>query len=271
VAGNEQRSRGRRRPTDTRWDRVAGWYDGWVGSWGSHYHRGDLRGARVAGSQSERVDPRCRSGTVSTPAVHRAHFRALQGDRRKRAPDRLSPTAAWPSRSLPRRRCRTHAGTHRDRARVVKRNRLPPEHPEHRSARAGPHVGCLGAAPYQPNRDAHDPPGLPRTEAFGLRLRPEPKARLPTPRRLPESHGRTHEVGGRRAANSLVAPATQQVRQRPRARRVCRRRDARDPGSAARCTALCRPEVLAGKLRHPTLPGPACGSGVAPRRPQCVR
>jgi SAM-dependent methyltransferase len=39
VAGNEQRSRGRRRPADTSWDRVAGWYDGWVGSRGSHYHR----------------------------------------------------------------------------------------------------------------------------------------------------------------------------------------------------------------------------------------
>jgi SAM-dependent methyltransferase len=39
VAGNEQRSRGRRRPTDTSWDRVAGWYDGWVGSRGSQYHR----------------------------------------------------------------------------------------------------------------------------------------------------------------------------------------------------------------------------------------
>ena len=39
MAGNEQRSRGRSRPTDTSWDRVAGWYDGWVGSKGSHYHR----------------------------------------------------------------------------------------------------------------------------------------------------------------------------------------------------------------------------------------
>jgi SAM-dependent methyltransferase len=39
VAGNEQRSRGRRRPADTSWDRVAGWYDGWVGGQGSHYHR----------------------------------------------------------------------------------------------------------------------------------------------------------------------------------------------------------------------------------------
>jgi ubiquinone/menaquinone biosynthesis C-methylase UbiE len=39
VAGNEQRSRGRRRPPDTSWDRVAGWYDGWVGSRGSAYHR----------------------------------------------------------------------------------------------------------------------------------------------------------------------------------------------------------------------------------------
>jgi SAM-dependent methyltransferase len=39
VAGNDQRSRGRRRPTDTSWDRVAGWYDGWVGNRGSLYHR----------------------------------------------------------------------------------------------------------------------------------------------------------------------------------------------------------------------------------------
>jgi len=34
VAGNEHRSRGRRRPTDTSWDQVAGWYDGWVGTRG---------------------------------------------------------------------------------------------------------------------------------------------------------------------------------------------------------------------------------------------
>lgn len=39
MAGNEQRSRGRRRPANTSWDRVAGWYDGWVGGRGSHYHR----------------------------------------------------------------------------------------------------------------------------------------------------------------------------------------------------------------------------------------
>jgi len=39
VAGNEHRSRGRRRPPDTSWDRVAGWYDGWVGRRGSEYHR----------------------------------------------------------------------------------------------------------------------------------------------------------------------------------------------------------------------------------------
>ena len=39
MAGNEQRSGGRGRPTDTSWDRVAGWYDGWVGGGGSHYHR----------------------------------------------------------------------------------------------------------------------------------------------------------------------------------------------------------------------------------------
>ena len=39
MAGNEQRSRGRRRPPNTSWNRVAGWYDGWVGSTGSRYHR----------------------------------------------------------------------------------------------------------------------------------------------------------------------------------------------------------------------------------------
>ncbi|MBA2701238.1 MAG: methyltransferase domain-containing protein [Chloroflexi bacterium] len=39
MAGNEHRSRGQRRPTDTSWDRIAGWYDGWVGSLGSQYHR----------------------------------------------------------------------------------------------------------------------------------------------------------------------------------------------------------------------------------------
>lgn len=39
MAGNEQRSRGRRRPANTSWDQVAGWYDGWVGDHGSHYHR----------------------------------------------------------------------------------------------------------------------------------------------------------------------------------------------------------------------------------------
>lgn len=39
MSGNEHRSRGRPRPADTSWDRVAGWYDGWVGSRGSQYHR----------------------------------------------------------------------------------------------------------------------------------------------------------------------------------------------------------------------------------------
>jgi SAM-dependent methyltransferase len=53
VAGNEQRSRGRRRPTDTSWDRVAGWYDGWVGSRGSHYHR-----AVAIPATLELLDPR---------------------------------------------------------------------------------------------------------------------------------------------------------------------------------------------------------------------
>jgi SAM-dependent methyltransferase len=39
VAGNERRSRATRRPRDTSWERVAGWYDGWVGSGGSRYHQ----------------------------------------------------------------------------------------------------------------------------------------------------------------------------------------------------------------------------------------
>jgi ubiquinone/menaquinone biosynthesis C-methylase UbiE len=38
VAGNERRSRATR-PRDTSWERVAGWYDGWVGSGGSRYHQ----------------------------------------------------------------------------------------------------------------------------------------------------------------------------------------------------------------------------------------
>jgi ubiquinone/menaquinone biosynthesis C-methylase UbiE len=33
------RSRRRLTPPDTNWDRVATWYDGWVGDWGSRYHR----------------------------------------------------------------------------------------------------------------------------------------------------------------------------------------------------------------------------------------
>ena len=53
MAGNEQRSRGRRRPTDTSWDRVASWYDGWVGSRGSHYHR-----AVAIPATLELLDPR---------------------------------------------------------------------------------------------------------------------------------------------------------------------------------------------------------------------
>jgi ubiquinone/menaquinone biosynthesis C-methylase UbiE len=39
VAGHERRSRAARSAPDTSWDRVAGWYDGWVGSGGSQYHQ----------------------------------------------------------------------------------------------------------------------------------------------------------------------------------------------------------------------------------------
>jgi ubiquinone/menaquinone biosynthesis C-methylase UbiE len=39
VAGNVRRSRAGRRSPDTSWDRVAGWYDGWVGDRGSRYHQ----------------------------------------------------------------------------------------------------------------------------------------------------------------------------------------------------------------------------------------
>ena len=53
MAGNEHRSRGRSRPTDTSWDRVAGWYDGWVGSRGSRYHR-----SVAIPSTLELLDPR---------------------------------------------------------------------------------------------------------------------------------------------------------------------------------------------------------------------
>jgi SAM-dependent methyltransferase len=39
VSGNERRSRDRA-AASTSWDRVATWYDGWVGDKGSAYHRG---------------------------------------------------------------------------------------------------------------------------------------------------------------------------------------------------------------------------------------
>ena len=39
MSGNVHRSRRRSAPSDTSWDRVAAWYDGWVGDRGSKYHR----------------------------------------------------------------------------------------------------------------------------------------------------------------------------------------------------------------------------------------
>jgi SAM-dependent methyltransferase len=39
VSGNARRSRGRGPTSDTSWERVAGWYDGWVGAHGSRYHQ----------------------------------------------------------------------------------------------------------------------------------------------------------------------------------------------------------------------------------------
>jgi SAM-dependent methyltransferase len=39
VSGNERRSRVRPPTSDRGWDRVATWYDGWVGDRGSRYHR----------------------------------------------------------------------------------------------------------------------------------------------------------------------------------------------------------------------------------------
>jgi SAM-dependent methyltransferase len=39
VSGNERRSRGRSPRSDSGWDHVAGWYDGWVGQRGSTYHQ----------------------------------------------------------------------------------------------------------------------------------------------------------------------------------------------------------------------------------------
>lgn len=40
MSGNARRSRGRAPAGDTSWERVAGWYDGWVGQQGSRYHQG---------------------------------------------------------------------------------------------------------------------------------------------------------------------------------------------------------------------------------------
>jgi SAM-dependent methyltransferase len=40
VSGNARRSRGRPPSGGTSWERVAGWYDGWVGAQGSRYHQG---------------------------------------------------------------------------------------------------------------------------------------------------------------------------------------------------------------------------------------
>jgi len=39
VSGNERRSRVRPPTSDAGWDRLATWYDGWVGAGGSRYHR----------------------------------------------------------------------------------------------------------------------------------------------------------------------------------------------------------------------------------------
>lgn len=39
MSGNAHRSRRRSTPRTSGWDRVAGWYDGWVGDRGSRYHR----------------------------------------------------------------------------------------------------------------------------------------------------------------------------------------------------------------------------------------
>jgi SAM-dependent methyltransferase len=39
VSGNAHRPRRRLTPRSSSWDRVAGWYDGWVGDQGSKYHR----------------------------------------------------------------------------------------------------------------------------------------------------------------------------------------------------------------------------------------
>ncbi len=39
MSANARRSQPRRRPLGTSWDRVAGWYDGWVGARGSTYHQ----------------------------------------------------------------------------------------------------------------------------------------------------------------------------------------------------------------------------------------
>jgi SAM-dependent methyltransferase len=39
VSGNERRSRVRPPTSDAGWNRLATWYDGWVGAGGSHYHR----------------------------------------------------------------------------------------------------------------------------------------------------------------------------------------------------------------------------------------
>ena len=39
MSGNERRSRGRSPRAESGWDKVAGWYDGWVGQRGSTYHQ----------------------------------------------------------------------------------------------------------------------------------------------------------------------------------------------------------------------------------------
>ncbi len=39
MSGNARRSRGRGQASETSWERVARWYDGWVGAEGSRYHQ----------------------------------------------------------------------------------------------------------------------------------------------------------------------------------------------------------------------------------------
>ena len=98
MSGNARRSRGRGQTSETSWDRVARWYDGWVGDQGSRYHQ-----ALVVPAALDLLDPRTGEAMLEIGAgqgvlaPHVARLGAqLHGGRLEPEADRDRPTASWP-------------------------------------------------------------------------------------------------------------------------------------------------------------------------------